>query len=147
MHFAKCFFLLLLTLTPKPYQTCNVVILWWCLENLSVSICNSWAQVVGPFRDLRGNSPPGHDHTRVSWTLFSFWVANGVWIIFSNIDFTAIWGNTSHAVGNGEETFLLWDKWHPRGPLAKKYGTRLIYETENSSDAKVSTLIVGDEWQ
>jgi hypothetical protein len=32
-------------------------------------------------------------------------------------------------------------------PLAKKYGTRLIYETENSSDAKVSTLIVGDEWQ
>ena len=52
----------------------------------------------------------------------------------------------SHRVGNGEHTFLWYDKWHPFGPLVEKFGTRVIYDSALPRNSRVSTVILNNSW-
>lgn len=49
-------------------------------------------------------------------------------------------------VGNGSNTFLWWDNWHPVGPLFQKFGERLGDTLHRASSAKVSSVIAGNNW-
>ena len=53
----------------------------------------------------------------------------------------------SHIVGTGEDTFVWWDNWHPLGPLAKRFGNRIIYDSGMGKNAKVKELIENGEWK
>ena len=49
-----------------------------------------------------------------------------------------------HKIGNGEDTFLWFDNWHPKCPLFRKYGT---YVVGIPLDAKVSIIIRNSKWK
>ena len=51
-----------------------------------------------------------------------------------------------HRIGNGCGTFLWHDNWHPSGPLLDKFGPRVVYDAALSLNAKVSSIVVMDEW-
>lgn len=46
-----------------------------------------------------------------------------------------------HIIGNGMNTFLWHDHWHPDGPLLYKYGRRVIHDNGLSCQAKVAAVI------
>lgn len=47
-----------------------------------------------------------------------------------------------HEVGNGASTFLRLDKWHPLGPLYKRYGENVCSNIGRSLQAKASTQLL-----
>lgn len=51
-----------------------------------------------------------------------------------------------HIIGNGQATSLWWENWHPLGPLIKKYGRRLLYDTQLGENAKVEEIIAAVRW-
>ncbi|XP_028090262.1 uncharacterized protein LOC114290524 [Camellia sinensis] len=52
-----------------------------------------------------------------------------------------------HKIGNGRDTFLWYDNWHPLGSLWDKYADRILYDSGLNSDAKVSQVIEGNSWK
>lgn len=42
-------------------------------------------------------------------------------------------------IGNGENTFLWHDNWHPKGPLKDKYESRILYDTNINNQANKET--------
>lgn len=50
-------------------------------------------------------------------------------------------------VGNGSKTFLWWDNWHPMGLLFQHFGDRLGDILRRTSNAKVSSVIAGNNWR
>ena len=52
-----------------------------------------------------------------------------------------------HKIGNGSDTFLWYDNWHPLGPLVKKFGQRIAYDAALPLHAKVKDIIEEGEWQ
>jgi len=51
-----------------------------------------------------------------------------------------------HKIGNGDNTFLWHDNWHPKGPLTISYGDRVIYDAGIPSLAKVNYIINDNSW-
>lgn len=49
-------------------------------------------------------------------------------------------------IGNGKTTSLWFDNWHPLGPLAHKFGPRVIYNTGLTKEATVAAIIRGSSW-
>lgn len=50
-------------------------------------------------------------------------------------------------VGNGKNTFLWLDNWHPLGPLYARFGSRVVYNLGRNLLAKVDTIISAQSWQ
>ncbi|KAH7836205.1 hypothetical protein Vadar_033678 [Vaccinium darrowii] len=49
-------------------------------------------------------------------------------------------------IGNGRSTSLWYDNWHPLGPLALKFGHRVIYDSGLTKVATVSAIIRNSRW-
>ena len=49
-------------------------------------------------------------------------------------------------IGNGQNTFMWLDNWHPLGPLLEKYGPRVVYDSGLDSHAKVKEVIQDSQW-
>ena len=49
-------------------------------------------------------------------------------------------------VGNGQNTSLWYDNWSTLGPLATRYGSRIIYDSRLTKDTTVSSIIRGSTW-
>ncbi|XP_058195022.1 uncharacterized protein LOC131311543 [Rhododendron vialii] len=49
-------------------------------------------------------------------------------------------------VGNGLDTFLWLDNWHPLGPLFSRFGERVVYNLGRSLFSKVASIISNDSW-
>ena len=56
------------------------------------------------------------------------------------------WDFMNNKIGNGNDTWLWVDNWHPHGPPLKKYGTRVIYDSNSTVNAKVKDFITNGEW-
>lgn len=52
-----------------------------------------------------------------------------------------------HIIGNGESTSLWHDNWHNIGPLFKRFGERIIYDSGLGKRAKVSDIVNGRDWK
>jgi hypothetical protein len=50
-------------------------------------------------------------------------------------------------VGNGKSISLWFDCWHPVGPLACRFGERIIYDSGLGRYAKVDSVVEGKEWK
>jgi len=46
-----------------------------------------------------------------------------------------------------ESTSLWFDNWHPLGPLAEKFGNRMLYDSGLPRDSKVSAIIKNFRWK
>lgn len=53
----------------------------------------------------------------------------------------------TNVVGNGMNTFLWLDNWHPLGPLYARFGSRVVYNLGRNLHAKVDTIISAQSWQ
>lgn len=51
-----------------------------------------------------------------------------------------------HIIGNGLDTSLWFDNWHPDGPILLNWSSRAIYDSGLPNKAKVSSIILGDQW-
>ncbi|GKV34604.1 hypothetical protein SLEP1_g42967 [Rubroshorea leprosula] len=51
-----------------------------------------------------------------------------------------------HSLGDGEDTFLWLDHWHPSGPLIDVYGDSVMKSSGLPYNAKVSTVVQGNYW-
>ena len=51
-----------------------------------------------------------------------------------------------YRIGNGCNTSLWYDHWHPKGPLLEKYGSRVMYDAALPKDAKVDMVIQDEDW-
>lgn len=51
-----------------------------------------------------------------------------------------------YIVGNGLNTFLCLDNWHPSGPLKTCFGSRMDQNLLRSISAKVSAIICNNSW-
>lgn len=51
-----------------------------------------------------------------------------------------------HVIGNGNNTFLWLDYWHPQGPLYKVFGVTIVWNVVRSLLAKVSAILQNGEW-
>lgn len=47
-----------------------------------------------------------------------------------------------YMIGNGLDTFLWLDNWHPLGPLYNRFGSEVVFNLGRSLQAKVSSIIV-----
>ncbi|XP_028097184.1 uncharacterized protein LOC114297036 [Camellia sinensis] len=52
-----------------------------------------------------------------------------------------------HKIGRGDSTFLWYDNWHPLGPLWKKFGDRILYDSNLNSETKVNQIVDGGSWK
>lgn len=52
-----------------------------------------------------------------------------------------------HRIGNGENTFLWMDNWHPVGSLLDKYDNRIIDDSSLRRNAKMEDIINGKDWK
>ena len=53
----------------------------------------------------------------------------------------------SYDIGNGQDTFLWLDNWHPLGPLYQKFGDRVVHNLGRSLSAKVTSIIHNGSWK
>lgn len=51
-----------------------------------------------------------------------------------------------HFIGNGENTSMWYDLWHPLGPLLDKFGSRIVYDSGLPLNAKVSLIVHNAGW-
>lgn len=58
-----------------------------------------------------------------------------------------VWPLIKHVIANGTSTFLRYDNWHPMGPIIQRRGERIVYAAATKRNAKVSTIIRGNEWK
>lgn len=49
-------------------------------------------------------------------------------------------------IGNGSDTFLWHDNWHPLGSLWARYGNRLLYDIALNGQAKVASIVGNRGW-
>ncbi|GKV02273.1 hypothetical protein SLEP1_g14730 [Rubroshorea leprosula] len=56
-------------------------------------------------------------------------------------------GLIQHIPGDGTETHLWHDKWHPSGPLVETYGTKIIQDAGIPSHAKLAMVVNGNYWK
>jgi hypothetical protein len=49
-------------------------------------------------------------------------------------------------VGPGHSIHLWHDNWHLLGPLHERFGLRIIYDSQSTSEARVSSIIKNGEW-
>lgn len=56
------------------------------------------------------------------------------------------WSFMQYKIGNGRNTWLWVDNWHPHGSLMNKCGTRVICEAMSITDARVSEVTVNGNW-
>ena len=52
-----------------------------------------------------------------------------------------------HSIGDGENTCLWYDNWHPLGPLIDYFGSRIIYDSALPRNAKVKSIVEGRVWK
>lgn len=52
-----------------------------------------------------------------------------------------------YEIGNGANTFLWIDNWHPLGPMILKYGDRVLFNLGRSLNAKVASIIGPNGWR
>lgn len=50
-------------------------------------------------------------------------------------------------IGNGNNTFLWYDNWHPNGPSIDKYGSQIVYDSNLPKHAMVKEIIDGGTWK
>ncbi|KAK3189540.1 hypothetical protein Dsin_029101 [Dipteronia sinensis] len=51
-----------------------------------------------------------------------------------------------YIIGNGPDTSLWFDNWHPDGPICVKWSSRVIYDSGLQKKAKVNSIVHGDQW-
>ncbi|GKV46850.1 hypothetical protein SLEP1_g53811 [Rubroshorea leprosula] len=56
-------------------------------------------------------------------------------------------GLIQHIPGDGTETHLWHDNWHPSGPLVETYGTKIIQDAGIPSHAKLAVVVNGNYWK
>ncbi|KAL7173519.1 hypothetical protein ACSBR2_032891 [Camellia fascicularis] len=49
----------------------------------------------------------------------------------------SLWTKIRGKIGDGKRTFLWFDHWHPLGPLHRKFGDRVIYDSGIQAQAKL----------
>ncbi|KAL7167374.1 hypothetical protein ACSBR2_037940 [Camellia fascicularis] len=52
-----------------------------------------------------------------------------------------IYSVIKHVIGDGLNTFMWYDNWHPFGSLRDKFGKRIMYETNLNSESKVKKIV------
>lgn len=52
-----------------------------------------------------------------------------------------------YQIGNGAQTFLWWDNWHPIGPLYARLGDRVVNNVGRSLRANVASIIDNGAWK
>jgi hypothetical protein len=52
-----------------------------------------------------------------------------------------------YRVGDGKDISLWYDNWDPLGPLAIRFGERIIYDGGLGSNAKVEAIVADKEWK
>ncbi|GKV27354.1 hypothetical protein SLEP1_g36534 [Rubroshorea leprosula] len=55
-------------------------------------------------------------------------------------------GLIQHIPGNGQNTYLWHDNWHPAGPLLEVYGNSIVHDSGIPSQAKLASVISGRFW-
>ncbi|GKV05782.1 hypothetical protein SLEP1_g17749 [Rubroshorea leprosula] len=55
-------------------------------------------------------------------------------------------GLIHHIPGNGQNTYLWHDNWHPAGPLLEVYGNSIVHDSGIPSQAKLASVITGRFW-
>lgn len=48
-----------------------------------------------------------------------------------------------YKIGNGDYIFNWYDQWHDDGPLVKKFGLRIVYDTVSHPNSKLSDYMQG----
>ena len=51
-----------------------------------------------------------------------------------------------YKIGNGRDTWMWLDNWHPNGPLVKHYGPRIVYDSGRNITDWVSNFIQNNRW-
>jgi hypothetical protein len=49
-------------------------------------------------------------------------------------------------VGDGSNTFMWLDSWHPDGVLLDKFSFRVVYDARSCVEAKLSSVLERGEW-
>ncbi|XP_028063697.1 uncharacterized protein LOC114266935 [Camellia sinensis] len=52
-----------------------------------------------------------------------------------------------HKIGRGDSTLLWYDNWPPLGPLWKKFGDKILYNSSLNSETKVNQIVDGGSWK
>ena len=55
-------------------------------------------------------------------------------------------GLVKHNVGNGKNTYLWHDNWHPLGPLLERFGSKILYDTALPNNALIADIIHESNW-
>lgn len=55
--------------------------------------------------------------------------------------------NIMTLIGNGNDTRLWLDKWHPKGVLVKAYGEQIRYDARHDRLCKVNSILMNGEWR
>ena len=98
-------------------------------DSLWVKWCHSYM--------LRGRSMWGVDvQGDVSWTWRKLMKLREV-----------VWMYMKYKIGDGKDSFMWIDNWHPCGPLLKRFGTRILYDANSCLDAKVEDCIQNGNWR
>ena len=77
----------------------------------------------------------GEVHGDVSWT----------WRKLMKLKDIA-WSFIKYKIGNGNDTWLWVDNWHPHGPLLRRYGPRILYDANSNITARVCDIIRDGNW-
>jgi hypothetical protein len=57
------------------------------------------------------------------------------------------WPKMKYTIGDGKETSLWFDNWHPYSPLTDFYGERFIYDSGMGKNAMVNVLVNNSKWR
>lgn len=96
----------------------------------------------------------GSDSLWIAWVKNSLFKGKSFWMVKSNTTHSWCWKKLlklrpiirpmiMHEIGNGRDTFLWHDLWHPQGPLLLTYGPRIVYDSGLPENAKVLAFING----
>ena len=55
-------------------------------------------------------------------------------------------GLVKHNVGDGKNTYLWNDNWHPLGPLLERFGSKVLYDAALPNNALVADIIRDLNW-
>lgn len=47
----------------------------------------------------------------------------------------------NYKIGNGQTVWCWYDKWHPLGPLIKRFGNRIVYDAASRCNAKMEEFV------
>ncbi|XP_031254787.1 uncharacterized protein LOC116112803 [Pistacia vera] len=105
----------------------------WSILSISDSL---WVKWIHTYK-LRGKS---------FWNIRIAWDASWCWRKLLKMR-DQVRNHIRIDLGNGQDTFLWFDNWHPQGPLDKIIPSRIFYVSGLRHNARVSDIIRNDHWE